>query len=356
MEITLLQMGFVPVVGIILTLIIFLQNKTLSKNIVWLYTIMMFIFAILVATDLTDFYLASFPTLNKFRYFTTIIGYSFRPLAPLLLFFTIIRYDSSKKSIKILLIPVVINMILCALTPLNYWVFRFTADNEFTRGPLGFSPFITSGIYLIVLCYYVVRKLKFIEKTEFILVYVMIAAIIVSVVLESLTTLRCLLNGVGVISAGCYFLYLDTQTYRRDELTSLLNRRSFYRDTENLSDNVYVTCIDMNNLKELNDSQGHAAGDEALKTIARVLKDNFGHHSKVYRVGGDEFVVISKITEEELLQRFEKINELIEKSNLSIAYGYEKFQAHNDFEKVYNMADEKMYKCKELMKKKIILN
>lgn len=56
-----------------------------------------------------------------------------------------------------------------------------------------------------------------------------------------------------------------------------------------------VTCIyvDVNGLHALNDSKGHAAGDEMLRTVAGALRDCFGEKD-VYRIGGDEFVVFAR--------------------------------------------------------------
>ena len=50
--------------------------------------------------------------------------------------------------------------------------------------------------------------------------------------------------------------------------------------------------MDLNGLKNANDSFGHAAGDELICAAADCMKNSFSEHSKVYRVGGDEFVVI----------------------------------------------------------------
>ena len=50
--------------------------------------------------------------------------------------------------------------------------------------------------------------------------------------------------------------------------------------------------MDLNGLKRANDSFGHVAGDELIQAAADCMKNSFSEHGKVYRVGGDEFVVI----------------------------------------------------------------
>lgn len=347
---TLIQMSFVPLVAIILTLILIIKNKTISKKITRFYLCAVVIFGLLMIVDMSDFYLSHLEKLNNMRYITSIVGYCLRPIALLLILFTLIRNDNTKKKSWILVIPALINALLCIFTPLTKWIFYFTENNDFHRGPIGLIPFIVSGIYLIVLFCAMFVHLHGIEKTELLLVLAMIVAVMIAVVIESLTSARCLLNGIGVIFTNFYFLYLNTQTYRRDELTYLLNRRSLYTDIKGITENTFVVCIDMNNLKLLNDTYGHMVGDQALKTVANALKDTIMHHGNVYRVGGDEFVILTKLSEESLKNCFKKIDKILTQNDLSIAYGYELYDGIKSFEEVYNNADEKMYSHKKEVK------
>ena len=82
-----------------------------------------------------------------------------------------------------------------------------------------------------------------------------------------------------------------------DQLTGLLNRSS-YEDKikeyskDNLPDNLVLVSIDLNNLKTINDSKGHAAGDEIIKGAADCLQQCLGGYGDVYRIGGDEFLCL----------------------------------------------------------------
>lgn len=85
-----------------------------------------------------------------------------------------------------------------------------------------------------------------------------------------------------------------------DSMTELANRNAYEehlkklrRDNANLQ-NITVVVVDINGLKQINDSFGHHTGDEAIKTIADILKDTIGKKADVYRIGGDEFVCISE--------------------------------------------------------------
>lgn len=81
-----------------------------------------------------------------------------------------------------------------------------------------------------------------------------------------------------------------------DSLTGLRNRRAFDEDLKQLIErraDFYYAFFDVNGLKEVNDLQGHARGDELLKTVAATLKVQGQEAFFVYRLGGDEFAYLS---------------------------------------------------------------
>jgi len=83
-----------------------------------------------------------------------------------------------------------------------------------------------------------------------------------------------------------------------DPLTELQNRRAFERNlTEIINDksNRYFLCfIDLDYFKTINDTCGHAAGDEILVSVARILKENVRAQDIIARLGGDEFALLIK--------------------------------------------------------------
>lgn len=348
-----IQMAFVPTVAVVLSLMLFFKNKTLDKKIRFFYIAAVIILAVLIVTDITDYYLSTLEKLNNFRYFTSVVGYSLRPIALLLMLFTLIRYQNSRKKTWILVIPAIINILIFAFGSFGGITFVFKENNEFVRGPLGITPFIVSAIYMIIIVYLICSHVRYIEFTELVLVLTMLFFTLAAVVVESVLDVRCLVNGIGIISADCYFLYLNTQVYRRDKLTNLLNRSSFDIDVKNHTGKAFIICVDMDNLKLINDTNGHFIGDQALMCIAAALRENFDIHSKVYRIGGDEFVIISRLEEERIIRRFKHVNDILAEQHYSVSYGYELWNGYDDFEETYKKADAKMYKFKEEMKKKM---
>ena len=85
----------------------------------------------------------------------------------------------------------------------------------------------------------------------------------------------------------------------RDDLTGLANRRAFVtvgeqllRVAERAGETVLVVYADLDGMKTINDRDGHAAGDEALRRAARLLQATFREADLVARIGGDEFCVL----------------------------------------------------------------
>jgi diguanylate cyclase (GGDEF)-like protein len=91
-------------------------------------------------------------------------------------------------------------------------------------------------------------------------------------------------------------LELLKQTYQdqatRDQLTGLLNRRGLVLTAEQLPGHLGVLFCDLDGFKGINDTLGHAAGDELLEKVARRLESQMREDSVLGRMGGDEFVVV----------------------------------------------------------------
>ena len=86
---------------------------------------------------------------------------------------------------------------------------------------------------------------------------------------------------------------------RRDPLTEVGNRLRFQDDVERMMDEVrrydHRYCLgmcDIDNFKQYNDTYGHLAGDQVLKSVARTLDDKSRASDQVYRMGGEEFLLV----------------------------------------------------------------
>lgn len=113
---------------------------------------------------------------------------------------------------------------------------------------------------------------------------------------------------------------------RTDELTGLLNRRGFWEhagavlsDAEAAGRTAVMAFIDIDGLKTLNDTYGHAAGDEAIRALGHALTRIAGAEDVIARLGGDEFAAIFVHPDVELERLRERIADEIEASGDGLA-------------------------------------
>ena len=104
----------------------------------------------------------------------------------------------------------------------------------------------------------------------------------------------------------------------------------------------------MNGLKIINDLQGHAEGDKALKAVAKVLLNVKDNNCIFYRIGGDEFSALCLNKKEKDIQELvETLNNEFKNINYSCSIGYSYRKNNENVLDLYKDADNKMYKIKE---------
>ncbi len=156
------------------------------------------------------------------------------------------------------------------------------------------------------------------------------------------------------------------QVYRIDALTGVLNRNGFYAMMAQVMEfsnirQITVISLDMCEFKKINDTYGHAEGDEALKTVGAILKESITSREIAARTGGDEFLVIlfndnqKQRTEEivasiqEKAEEFNKKNSRDYKLIFSIGVFSEAIGEHS-LDYFLREADKKMYAHKKEQK------
>ncbi len=135
-----------------------------------------------------------------------------------------------------------------------------------------------------------------------------------------------------------------------DSLTGLKNRYSYdkaiLKYTETHSGFIGIAFIDINGLKQVNDVKGHSFGDELIINCASLLESIFGKN--VYRIGGDEFVVLENFDNMIAFEnKIEKLsNLLLENKDISLSYGTSISRESSDLEAKLEEADKAMYAAK----------
>ncbi len=150
----------------------------------------------------------------------------------------------------------------------------------------------------------------------------------------------------------------------RDELTGVKSKRAYVNDINKLEDDVTVGVVteyalgvfDVNNLKMINDTLGHNAGDEFIRDACHMICKTF-KHSPIYRVGGDEFVAILKghdyAIRDSLLDELKtQILENMDMGLVTLAGGIATYKASDGdtTTQVFNRADAEMYEHKKYLK------
>lgn len=140
-----------------------------------------------------------------------------------------------------------------------------------------------------------------------------------------------------------------------DMLTGIMNRNIMNNRVDRviagkdvLETPYAIIFADMNGLKRLNDKEGHQAGDAMLKEAASLLADVF-YDAEVYRVGGDEFMVIACKMDPDTVGK--RVAELIDRAgkteNVRFAVGVSLSKDEPDILKAMRSADKKMYEDKQ---------
>ena len=156
----------------------------------------------------------------------------------------------------------------------------------------------------------------------------------------------CTTIAIGLFT---YYLFSVLNLTKKDSLTDLLNRQACYGDMEiDPSGITALVSIDMNGLKHINDTHGHAAGDEALVSLALCFVQAAKSRQSVYRIGGDEFLIICRHgTEEDVIQLIDRIKKNVAETPYSCAIGYSFSENHQkSISEMLRESDEGMYAAK----------
>lgn len=142
-----------------------------------------------------------------------------------------------------------------------------------------------------------------------------------------------------------------------DAKTGILNQKGFMRRaneearrTIRAGSEMWLFELDVNNLKEVNDAEGHVRGDKLLKNVASILNESTRAGDIVARVGGDEFMVLLRDTSPEAVDSYwERVNRLFIRKGIKISAGASEVNPRN-LEGSMKSADEAMYEAKAYSK------
>ena len=162
---------------------------------------------------------------------------------------------------------------------------------------------------------------------------------------------------VFIMSIKIRALYQSSQIEylsQTDLLTGIKNRNHYENRLEEypkmVTSNLICVYADVNGLHEMNNKEGHQAGDRMLREVAGILQEKFGP-DHTYRIGGDEFVVFRIDGKpENISSEIEEIKEKLDKQGYHVAFGSSVYQVSEGKLEMYELvksAENKMFAAKK---------
>lgn len=285
-----------------------------------------------------------------------VLGFSLSTVIPIVL--AIVYDEKLIGKLKYFCIPILLCFVLLLSSPWTGLIFNISSNNEYSRGPI-FSVYIMTYLFslsiLIISNYRQSKQYQRAERNFLLLLYsIFFLGTAVQIFFPQIhSSWHCI-----TLTLVMYYLFQRELQFKYDILTDVLNRQAFERHFNKLSDinNTGIILLDLDKFKEINDQFGHTKGDYYLKTAASIINSSFKNLGQCYRIGGDEFCVLtSNVTEQDIIACVKSMQSAIRKEREfdpllpTISYGYSIFQKnkHADLLHVLQEADERMYCCKK---------
>lgn len=178
-----------------------------------------------------------------------------------------------------------------------------------------------------------------------------------------------------IIFALCFALFLAITKIKDyinyDALTHLLNRKTLQscynasrKAAEKTGESFCVMIMDLDDFKKVNDTHGHACGDEVLKTVARIITHGINGNDFAFRWGGEEILVIFNTSPNNAYNAAERIRRTIEENilmykneriKITATMGFAVYRPGITWQELFTTADDNLYKGKMSGKNQIVL-
>ncbi len=363
-------------VSIIATMNFFKKQSKIEKYFNFIGLLCLSLFVLIVTSMPLGYFV-----LNRYSVLLYICTYTSIMLIPMLILSALIQRANENAKIQLIklgIITTAINVIIqYILVFLNINTFEELVKYSYILNIFAF------GLMLHLFATNDEKNIKFtIIKISFTILMLGIVGQSIFNHINNLTQLHYFFKGSVLVFCiiQCYDFFsflienrdekIKAQVYKKlaliDKLTEAGNRLALSEkriDYDKSKASFYIILLDINNLKYINDKFGHKYGDLIIKLLSDTLKKEFNpkFNKEIFRIGGDEFVVIyhapknTKIQIEllQLADTYEnsEVDDVI-KDRFGVSYGYEycNLEAGDDFSKAMHIADQNMYKDKAIKK------
>lgn len=231
-----------------------------------------------------------------------VIGFSVSPFVPIM----VASAFGNRFRIRGMLfsLPAVVNLVFTMLSPAYGFIFRVLPDSSYFRGPWFFMYIISYISGIVFLFVETLSAIKIYQnRNKSTLLWLFLLFLLGTVIQLVFPSVHTTWPSVSLVMIMYYTYYCDLLE-KHDVMTNLMNRRGYEYHLPRLDakKGAGVTMLDVDDFKKINDKYGHQYGDECLKVIAGNIRAAFGKTGSCYRIGGDEFCVLSQTTDENILR------------------------------------------------------
>lgn len=271
---------------------------------------------------------------NLILIFTIGVYYTLAPVFSLFWLYYVDMNIFQKKSriLKTSIFPIsiiLINFIFVLASYSNDLIFNIDNQNTFTRGSHHYIVVLASFLILMVTITRILTYKNQIRKKDFMpLLLFAIPPLISSIILLLIPEINLVWNSL-IISQLLIYIYIQSKITSTDFLTGVYNKREYEMTVKDLSlvknKQLIISgiMVDINNFKLINDQYGHRTGDDVLIETAKLLKSAVRKQDYVFRIGGDEFLLIIMSDEKKAVNTItNRIEEILKTFNQSSSYDF----------------------------------
>lgn len=276
---------------------------------------------------------------------------------------------------KILAGVICLNVVFQIISAFTGWMVKVDEHNNYTHGPLYMVYVVMYVIILLIVIIEFIIYGKSFSKSNRLSLRAILLLLFTGIGIQEVfggehRTAYLTLTMAATMIFIHYAEYSQLKSDERikeqqvaittDSLTGVLSRYAYshtmmeYNGKGRLPEDFAVFLIDINGLKHVNDTMSHSAGDELIRGAAKCIQETFDELDKIFRIGGDEFVVFTKMNRSEAEQALNRLSETTSawKGNkvkkLSVSAGFALSSEHAGMlpEELTREADREMYIAK----------
>lgn len=350
----------IGIVMLVFTIVLSLRNPVVDRRKTKLFIIVSALSVIMLLLEIIETYIISLKSINLIPCHKIILIMGFI-ITNLVTFLFLRLIDNSKfTKHKLLLLPLIINVIIIIATYWTGWIFYIDPQGEYFRGELFTVQLSINIFYYALMLIDIFMNYSNYDKDDVQFLSAIFVLPLIAITIQISQPQFYLIWVTVALSLMLHYIFLRELQFKFDLTSGIKNRSAFIKKLYQLNrngKNTALVVLDLNDLKKTNDTNGHDKGDEAIYNAAQILQESFQEVGTPYRIGGDEFCVLCvNVTEKQVQDSLKKLVDLLEEYNslndikITFAYGYDFYTDLKDGFKVFEIADKKMYEHKAKIK------